>query len=238
MTGADRAAARLAELRAENRTCQRCRLWQVRRQTVFGEGDPHARLFLVGEGPGETEDRLGRPFVGRSGALLDRALAAAGIRREAVWVTNVVKSRPALTPGLSPALRERGAALTPGRRSSSGPTGRGAGGEGGQLRNRAPRPDEIAACRIWLDGELDAVRPLVIVCLGAVAASALIGPGFRLTAQRGEWQAGPGGIPTLATFHPAYVLRAWGVEREERMSLLVADLRRARERAEGADRAA
>lgn len=87
--------ARLASVRAEALTCRACRLWQTRRQVVFGEGNPEAALMLVGEGPGQVEDRVGRPFVGPAGKLLDRALAEAGIERSDLWITNVVKSRPA-----------------------------------------------------------------------------------------------------------------------------------------------
>ena len=74
--------------------CRRCGLRDGCRGVVFGEGDPAARLMLVGEGPGATEDELGRPFVGRAGQLLDRILAAIGFRREQVYITNAVKCRP------------------------------------------------------------------------------------------------------------------------------------------------
>lgn len=84
----------LERLAETARDCRRCGLRDGCRQVVFGEGDPRARLMLVGEGPGETEDELGRPFVGKAGQLLDRILAAAGFRREEVYITNVVKCRP------------------------------------------------------------------------------------------------------------------------------------------------
>lgn len=82
------------ELAAEARECSRCGLRDGCRGVVFGEGDSHARLMLVGEGPGATEDALGRPFVGRAGELLDRILAAAGFTRPGVYITNVVMCRP------------------------------------------------------------------------------------------------------------------------------------------------
>lgn len=81
----------LARLREDARGCTACPLWQAATQTVFGEGDPHASLMLVGEQPGDAEDHAGRPFVGPAGKLLDRALQAAGLNREAAYVTNVVK---------------------------------------------------------------------------------------------------------------------------------------------------
>ena len=87
-------ARRLAAVKAEALGCQRCHLWRTRTQVVFGEGKVGAALMLVGEGPGESEDREGRPFVGRAGVLLNGALAAAGLLREEVWITNLVRSRP------------------------------------------------------------------------------------------------------------------------------------------------
>ncbi len=81
----------LQQLREEARHCQDCPLWANATQTVFGEGDEHARIMLVGEQPGDEEDRKGRPFVGPAGRLLDRALEAAGVPRESLYVTNAVK---------------------------------------------------------------------------------------------------------------------------------------------------
>lgn len=79
--------------------CRRCRIGYTRRNSVFGEGDPCARLMVVGEGPGETEDLLGRPFVGRAGELLDKMLAAIGLPREDVFICNTVKCRPTVEEG-------------------------------------------------------------------------------------------------------------------------------------------
>jgi uracil-DNA glycosylase len=81
----------LEELRSEARQCQDCPLWANATQTVFGAGDPHARVMLVGEQPGDEEDKKGLPFVGPAGRLLDRALEAAGVDREHLYVTNAVK---------------------------------------------------------------------------------------------------------------------------------------------------
>src|SRR5919108_6072857 len=82
-------------VRAEALGCVRCRLSEGRvQQVVFGEGNPHALLMIVGEGPGEEEEAQGRPFVGRAGKLLDRLLAEVGIQRDDIWVTNVVRDRP------------------------------------------------------------------------------------------------------------------------------------------------
>lgn len=76
------------------RSCTLCRLCEQRTQTVFGEGDPEARLFFIGEGPGETEDRTGRPFVGRAGELLTKMIAGMGLARQQVYIANIVKCRP------------------------------------------------------------------------------------------------------------------------------------------------
>jgi DNA polymerase len=78
----------------EVKGCVRCRLSETRTQTVFGEGDPDAQIFFIGEGPGENEDLSGRPFVGRAGQLLDKMIAAMGLRREQVFIANIVKCRP------------------------------------------------------------------------------------------------------------------------------------------------
>lgn len=88
------AQARLEALRAEIGDCQRCRLHERRRNLVFGEGHSRAKLLFAGEGPGEEEDKTGRPFVGRAGQLLDKMIAAMGLRREEVYICNVVKCRP------------------------------------------------------------------------------------------------------------------------------------------------
>src|SRR2546421_10489662 len=84
-------AKSLKELREDARKCQDCPLWANATQTVFGAGDPHARVMLVGEQPGDEEDKKGLPFVGPAGRLLDRALEAAGVDREHLYVTNAVK---------------------------------------------------------------------------------------------------------------------------------------------------
>src|SRR5512134_2720824 len=125
--------------------CTACPLWQDATQTVFGEGDPASRIVLVGEQPGDEEDRAGRPFVGPAGRLLDRALADAGIPREQCWVTNAVKHFK-WTPRGKRRIHER------------------------------PSSREVAACRPWLEAELRAVEPRVLVCLGATAAAAVLGP--------------------------------------------------------------
>ena len=88
-------AAMLAELRERHdRECPHCTAVSSHQRTVFGEGDPCARLMFVGEAPGETEDTLGRPFVGKAGRKLDEMIQAIGLRREDCYIANVLKSRP------------------------------------------------------------------------------------------------------------------------------------------------
>lgn len=90
---------RLADAAAVVAACRRCEIGSTRRNSVYGEGDPLTAVMVVGEGPGETEDHLGRPFVGRAGELLDRMLLAIGLPREEVYIANTVKCRPTLFDG-------------------------------------------------------------------------------------------------------------------------------------------
>ena len=165
-------------------------------QTVFGEGPPTASVMMVGEQPGDQEDRAGRPFVGPAGKLLDRALEEAGINRSDVYVTNVVK-------------HFKWAAATRGKRRI----------------HKKPRDSEIQACRPWLDAELDAVKPTVVVCLGASAAQSLLGKDFRVTRDRGKAIASPLAPQVVATVHPSSILRAQDQDRESQMQAFIADLR-------------
>jgi DNA polymerase len=153
--------------------------------------------MLVGEQPGDAEDRAGHPFVGPVGHLLDAALDEAGIDRSQVYVTNAVKH------------------------FKWEPRGK-------RRIHKTPAQREIDACHQWLDGELAAVRPAIVVCLGATAAKALLGPAFRVMKDRGKVLR-PEGLPAvLATFHPSYVLRLKGRPGgAEAHAALVADLRAA-----------
>jgi uracil-DNA glycosylase len=186
----------LARLAHDAAGCRACDLWRNATQTVFGEGPPIATLMLVGEQPGDREDVAGRPFVGPAGRVLDDAIAAAGIDRDRVYVTNAVKHFK---------WRARGK-----RRIHDKP-------------NRA----EVAACRPWLDAELAVVRPRVLVLLGATAAQALLGSGFRVTRDRGRPIEGTGFAEhVVATVHPSAIVRIRDREdRAEAEQALAADLR-------------
>src|SRR5215469_15826315 len=94
-TGQDRATKLRAILDDIGPNCQRCKLAKLgRKQIVFGTGDPHAELMFIGEGPGADEDEQGLPFVGRAGQLLNNMIAAMGLKREQVYIANIVKCRP------------------------------------------------------------------------------------------------------------------------------------------------
>lgn len=158
--------------------CRACGLWRRATQTVFGDGPSSARLLIVGEQPGNSEDLEGAPFVGPAGRLLDRALVEAGIDRATVYVTNVVKHFKW-------------------RRAPSGK----------RRIHAKPDRGEVEACRPWLEAEVARIQPALIVCLGATAAQALLGRTFRVTQQHGRVLDSDLG-PTLATIHPSAILRA------------------------------
>jgi len=158
--------------------CEGCPLYHDATQTVFGEGPRDARIFMVGEQPGDAEDRAGRPFVGPAGRLLDRALAEAELDRDAIYLTNAVKHFKFV------------------RR------------EGGQRRiHDKPDRAEVTACHRWLRAELSIVKPRCIVVLGATAAQSLMGPAFRVTKERGRTLATELGT-VVATIHPSAILRS------------------------------
>jgi DNA polymerase len=185
----------LEELRAAARKCQDCPLWANATQTVFGAGDPHARVMLVGEQPGDEEDKKGLPFVGPAGRLLDRALEAAGVDREHLYVTNAVKHFK---------WQARGK----------------------RRLHKTPAQREIDACHQWIEGEVKAVKPQVIVALGATAAKAIIGPQFKVSLSRGQFVESPLAPYVFATFHPSALLRLQEEEEKEAaFEQLVTDLK-------------
>jgi uracil-DNA glycosylase len=158
----------LEAIRAELGECTRCLLHEKRLNIVFGEGNPHARLVFVGEGPGEDEDEQGRPFVGRAGQLLSRMIRAMNLDRFDVYIANIVKCRP---PG-----------------------------------NRPPHRREIETCLPFLESQIAAVNPAVIVALGKVAACALLGTDEPVSRMRGRFHDRKG-IPVMPTYHPSFLLR-------------------------------
>ena len=161
-------------LREAVAACRACKLCESRRQTVFGVGHPQAHWLIVGEAPGEQEDRQGEPFVGPAGQLLDNMLRALGLTRDAgpperqVFIANTLKCRPP--------------------------------------NNRNPEPAETAQCAPFLERQIALVRPRIILAMGRFAAQALLAsdaPLGRLRGQVHRWR----GVPLVATYHPAYLLR-------------------------------
>ncbi|HQL91955.1 MAG TPA: uracil-DNA glycosylase [Anaerolineaceae bacterium] len=127
---------RLDSIREELRHCRQCALARGRRNVVPGEGPHHVQVMFIGEGPGRNEDQQGKPFVGQAGAVLDELLAAAGLKREEVFIANVIKCRPP--------------------------------------NNRDPLPEEISACRHWLDEQINLLDPKIIVTLGRFSMARFI----------------------------------------------------------------
>jgi DNA polymerase len=161
----------LEDAAREASTCTRCRLAQGRTQVVYGIGNPNADLMFIGEAPGFHEDKQGEPFVGAAGQLLNTLLAESGIRREDVYINNVILCRP---PG-----------------------------------NRDPLPDELEACKPWLDERIALVDPAVIVTLGNWATRYILGQSVSISRVRGQrfpWN----GRLVIPTFHPAAILRGGG----------------------------
>jgi uracil-DNA glycosylase len=191
-------------LRAAVQECRGCELYEDATQAVLGNGPVDAPLMLVGEQPGDREDREGKPFVGPAGRLLDKALADADIDPESVFRTNAVKHF------------------------------RFSGTRGKQRIHKSPSRVHVAACGPWLVAELELVRPAGVVLLGGTAGKALYGSSFRVGETRGRLQDWPedfGGAVrsefepgwVLPTTHPSAVLRSR--DRDEDYELLVRDLR-------------
>jgi DNA polymerase len=184
----------LPKLREAAAGCRGCHLHEDATQTVFGAGLRRSRVMMVGEQPGDREDREGTPFVGPAGRMLDRGLADAGIERGDLYVTNVVKHFKFVQRGK-------------------------------RRIHQTPVMEEIRACRPWLDAELEQVRPEILICLGATAAKALLGPSFRVTKSRGKFVESELAPLVTATVHPSSILRArTDEEREAAYEQFVADL--------------
>jgi uracil-DNA glycosylase len=156
----------LAEVAREVAVCQKCELYHSRKKAVPGEGPARCEIMFIGEGPGFYENEQGRPFVGAAGKFLDELLAQAGLKREEVWITNIVKCRP---PG-----------------------------------NRDPLPEEISACNGYLERQIQAVDPSIIITLGRHSMGKYM-PGAKITAVHGQMRK-VGDRYVIAMFHPAAAL--------------------------------
>jgi DNA polymerase len=193
--GAERfvpAKAGLGDLRDAAHGCRGCDLYRHATQVVFSSGPADASIVLVGEQPGDVEDREGEPFVGPAGNLLTKALTEVGVPPERTYLTNAVKHF----------------------KFHESPRGK-------RRIHDKPGSIEIVACRPWLVAEFAVLRPRVVVALGATAASALMGPAFRVTKARGELMPWPASArhsedfpeidppaQFMATVHPSAVLRS------------------------------
>ncbi len=181
-------ARTLAELRQALEAFDDCPLKRTASTTVFGDGNPEARVMAIGEAPGAEEDRLGLPFVGPSGKLLDRMLGSIGLERSTnLYITNVINWRP---PG-----------------------------------NRKPSPEEVAMLLPFIARHIELVDPGILILFGGAAASALLANSGNISQLRGRWQdycslGLPRPIPTIATYHPAFLLRTPGKKNEAWRDLL------------------
>jgi DNA polymerase len=199
----------LTSLRTAAQECRGCELYAGATQAVVGEGPENAALVLIGEQPGDQEDKAGEPFVGPAGRLLDQALGDAGIDPGSVFRTNAVKHF------------------------------RFSGTRGKQRIHKGPGRAHVVACQPWLLAELDLVRPRGAVLLGATAGQAVFGAAFRVGATRGQrlqWPedgAAPASRPdwVVPTVHPSSVLRSR--QRDADLEAFVADLRTVRTLLEG-----
>src|SRR5918999_3381345 len=175
----------LEDLRAAARSCQGCDLYKHATQTVFGEGPKVATVMLVGEQPGDMEDRQGHPFVGPAGRMLDKALAEARIPRDEVYITNAVKHFKWIQRGK-------------------------------RRLHQKPLIRQVIACKPWLEAEIEAVHPKVVVCLGATAAQSMVGRIVRITQERGKFLDGDSRAAVFITIHPSSIYRLREKEEQEK----------------------
>jgi uracil-DNA glycosylase len=175
----------LESLRAAARSCKGCDLYKNATQTVFGEGPKDASVMLVGEQPGDMEDRQGHPFVGPAGRLLDKALAEAHIPRDEVYITNAVKHFRWIQRGK-------------------------------RRLHQKPLIRQVVACKPWLEAEIQAIHPKVVVCLGATAAQSMMGRIVRITQERGKFLDGDSGAAVFVTIHPSSIYRLREKDEQEK----------------------
>ena len=156
----------LKQVAGEVAICTNCILHKTRKKSVPGEGPANSGIMFIGEGPGMNENEQGRPFVGAAGNFLNQLLAQAGLKREEVWIGNVVKCRPP--------------------------------------DNRDPLPEELAACNTYLERQIEAINPRIIVTLGRFSMGKFM-PGAKISAVHGQMRK-VGDRFVIAMFHPAAAL--------------------------------
>lgn len=192
----------LTSMRAAVQNCRGCDLFKNATQAVFGEGASHARVLMIGEQPGDREDREGRPFVGPAGKVLDRALHEAGVSHRDLYITNAVKH------------------------FKWAPRGK-------RRLHQKPNVGEIKACHPWLEAEVEALEPELIVTLGATAAQSVFGHAVVIGELRSEIHRTELGR-TLVTIHPSAILRISDEKlRQKEFAAFVEDLRKVAEELKG-----
>ncbi len=183
-------------LRATVAECRACNLCATRTQTVFGVGAHSASWMVIGEAPGEQEDRLGEPFVGQAGKLLDQMLAALGLTRQEHDATNS-EAASADRSGAGSQIGLKNDVYIANVLKCRPP------------HNRNPEPAEIAQCEPYLRRQVALVQPRIILAMGRFAVQSLLQttePIGRLRGRVHHYQ----GVPVIVTYHPAYLLRALG----------------------------
>ena len=205
----------LSVLRDAAAACKACDLYSDATQVVFGTGPANARIVIVGEQPGDQEDLAGQPFIGPAGQVLNKALAAAGINRDEIYLTNIVKHFKHKVVLLEVTSSE----VT----SSAGQS------RGKRRLHQKPNAREVRCCRPWFDAEwANLSEATVLICLGATSANAIITPGFKITKQRGQWYPTDYCDRTIASWHPSAILRSIDqASSEQKFQQLVSDLKMA-----------
>jgi DNA polymerase len=186
-------------MRAAANKCRGCALYMCSTHAVFSDGPITARVMVVGEQPGDVEDKENRTFVGPAGKLLDKALGEVGLDRSELYLTNAVK-------------HFKWARATINKKRI----------------HKTPSPGEVRACFPWLEAEMRLIKPAVIVCLGATAAKAVLGKTFSVMKSRGVPQESEWAPTVIATVHPSAVLRAPRDQRKTAYADFVSDLRKVR----------
>ncbi len=157
------------DLENDCKNCNKCSLCKTRKNLVFGIGNKESKVLFVGEGPGENEDLIGEPFVGRAGKLLDEMLSEIKLyRNKNIYIANIVKCRPP--------------------------------------NNRDPLDEEQEKCINWLRWQFKFIKPMIVVCLGRIAAAKMIKPGIKITREHGTFFK-KGNTLFMPTLHPAALLR-------------------------------
>ena len=162
----------LEQLRSFMSEFKGCELYKSSSNMVFSDGNPKSEIMLIGEAPGHDEDIQGKPFVGRSGKLLDKMLEAIELNREKVYIANIIPWRPP--------------------------------------NNRRPTDEEIEICLPFIKKHIELIKPKVLMLLGSTATFALLKNTEGITKIRGKWvdlNLNSISVPTLPTFHPAFLLR-------------------------------